>query len=106
MADSQVEKTELYGIKQIMDCCNNLELPHSESSVMTMINFEGLPARKIGGIWISDSNKIAEWRLKYIDDVKTAEPQDLTSDSQRLENIERMLSDIHLHLIASKGKRG
>lgn len=58
-------KTALYGIKAIRDCCRNLELPSSEASVMAMIIKFGLPAYKIGGIWIADQEAIAKWRHEY-----------------------------------------
>jgi hypothetical protein len=68
MADesSTRAKTALYGIKAIRDCCRKLELPSTEATVMAMIHESGLPAKKLGGIWISDAELIAEWRRKYV----------------------------------------
>lgn len=68
MADesSARTKTALYGIKAIRDCCRKLELPSTEATVMAMIHESGLPAKKLGGIWISDSELIAGWRRKYV----------------------------------------
>ena len=60
------DKNELGGFKAIQECCGRLGLPTSSASVLDMINFQGLPAKKIGGVWISDSELIAKWRKDYI----------------------------------------
>jgi len=65
------QKVKLSGIKEIQTCCGRLGLPTSVSSVISMINHDGFPAKKIGGIWISDMNLIEEWRLSYIKGVVT-----------------------------------
>jgi hypothetical protein len=67
------DKNELGGFKEIQDCCGRLGLPTSAASVLDMINFQGLPAKKIGGVWISDSELIAKWRKDYIEGVPMAE---------------------------------
>lgn len=59
-------KTQLGGFKEIQECCARLGLPSSQASVLDMINFQGLPARKIGGTWIADCGLIDEWRKEYI----------------------------------------
>ena len=59
-------KTQLCGIKAICSACRNLELPSSEPSVMSMIIHEYFPAKKIGGVWISDMDMITTWRQEQI----------------------------------------
>ena len=39
----------------------------SESTVLQLIRNMDFPARKIGGIWESDTEKIKEWRREMID---------------------------------------
>lgn len=60
------KKTELGGFKEIQECCARLGLPSSQASVLDMINFQDFPARKVGGVWISDSDLIEKWRKDYI----------------------------------------
>lgn len=39
----------------------------SESTVLMLIRTEGLPAHKIGGIWVSTKEKIKKWIDDQID---------------------------------------
>lgn len=38
----------------------------SENTLRRMVKKEGLPAKKIGGTWVSDKGKIDKWRLESI----------------------------------------
>lgn len=58
--------TALSGMTAIRDFCRSINLASSEASVISMIIQCGFPARKIGGIWESDKEKIVEWRKKYV----------------------------------------
>ncbi len=58
-------RTALCGIKQIRDYCRSRELPSSEASVMAMILDAGMPARKLGGTWVSDRLEIDRWIRDY-----------------------------------------
>ena len=61
-------KNELFGMKQIQECCSRLGLPSSEASVISMINLSGLPAKKIGGRWISNIASVERWRAGYVEE--------------------------------------
>ena len=52
----------LQGMKSI---CGVVGL--SESTVLMLIRTEGLPAEKIGGIWVSTQEKIKKWIDDKID---------------------------------------
>jgi len=60
------DKNKLCGIKEIQECCGSMWLPISPTSVMSMISLSGLPAKKLGGVWISDVEMIEKWRSGYI----------------------------------------
>ncbi len=67
MTVTAVEKKEnnstgLSGIDAICSFCRTISLPASKASVLQMIRDEGFPAKKIGGIWDSDSVAITDWR--------------------------------------------
>lgn len=76
-------KTELGGFKEIQECCARLGLPSSQASVLDMINFQGLPARKIGGTWIADAELITKWRKEYIEGRPVAGKQQQTKSKGR-----------------------
>ncbi len=59
-------ETFLAGMKSI---CAYFD--RSESTVLMLIRTEGFPARKIGGIWESDTIEIDKWRLNRINIKKT-----------------------------------
>ena len=52
----------LQGMKSICDVVGP-----SESTVLMLIRTEGLPAQKIGGIWVSTKEKIKKWIDDRID---------------------------------------
>jgi len=53
--------TELVGMKQI---CEHMR--RSETTVLALHRDMDLPMRKIGGVWESDTDLIAEWRRGLI----------------------------------------
>jgi hypothetical protein len=56
----------LSGMKAIQDQCRALNLPSSEATVLQMIRESGLPARKLGGIWMADQKAIIKWLEIYV----------------------------------------
>jgi hypothetical protein len=46
----------LVGMKEIQKCVNM-----SEDTVLTWIRQVGFPAKKVGGIWISETEAITRW---------------------------------------------
>lgn len=60
------ENTALSGMTAIRDFCKSISLASSEVTVIQYIQQFGFPARKLGGVWESDKNKIIEWRKKYV----------------------------------------
>ena len=56
----------LAGMKIIKEYCRAVNLPSSEAAVIQMIRDYGFPARKLGGIWISDRELIIAWVRSYI----------------------------------------
>ena len=52
---------QLSGMKQICEYINR-----SECTVLTLVRTEGFPAKKIGGIWESDTQLIDDWRRENI----------------------------------------
>lgn len=73
------DKNALGGFKEIQECCGRMGLPSSAASVLDMIKYQGLPAKKIGGTWISDSDLIEKWRKEYIE----GKPQDKKAQNGR-----------------------
>jgi hypothetical protein len=61
-----MEGTGLSGMKAIQEHCRILGLPASEVTVIQMIRQSGFPARKLGGIWLSDKERIQDWQKRYI----------------------------------------
>jgi hypothetical protein len=53
--------TVLCGMKAICEHCRSISLPSSESTIISMVRKDGFPAKKIGGIWISNADAIIEW---------------------------------------------
>jgi hypothetical protein len=53
--------TALSGMKEI---CNHFG--RSESTVLILIRDADFPATKIGGVWESDTELVAEWRKERI----------------------------------------
>jgi len=51
------------GLAENKDVCACVE--RSEPIVRKWIKNEGLPATKIGGVWISHNELIDEWRAKW-----------------------------------------
>lgn len=49
--------SQLSGMKQICEY-----IRRSECTVLSLVRTEGFPAKKIGGIWESDTELIDEWR--------------------------------------------
>ena len=52
---------ELEGMKAI---CNYVK--RSEATVLDWIRFMAFPAKKLGGIWVSDTELISDWKKKII----------------------------------------
>jgi len=52
----------LTGMKEIQKHMNL-----SEATILAWIRQENFPARKLGGIWISDTDVIDRWRIKTIE---------------------------------------
>jgi len=59
---------ELEGMKAI---CNHVK--RSESTVLDWIRFMGFPAKKLGGVWVSETSLISDWKKKIITSDKTKE---------------------------------
>jgi hypothetical protein len=55
--------TELEGMKQIC-----MHVKRSEATVLDWIRFMSFPAKKLGGIWVSDTDLIVIWKKKIISD--------------------------------------
>ena len=53
--------TVLCGMKAICEHCRSISLPSSESTVISMVKTSGFPAKKVGGIWISNADAIIAW---------------------------------------------
>ena len=53
--------THLSGMKAIADY-----IQRSEPTVIKLVSDFGFPARKIAGIWESDKQEIAAWRIRMI----------------------------------------
>jgi len=51
----------LCGVKEI-----SKYVGYSETTIMRWIFLEGLPAGKIGGSWVSDSDQIDKWWRKKV----------------------------------------
>jgi hypothetical protein len=60
--------TELVGMKEI---CGHMK--RSETTVLSLHRDMDFPMRKIGGVWESDTELIAEWRRGLIKNGQTAE---------------------------------
>lgn len=63
---------ELEGMKAI---CNHVK--RSESTVLDWIRFMGFPAKKLGGIWVSEAGLISDWKKKIIATGETQEKRPL-----------------------------
>ncbi len=59
-------ETTLSGMKAIQEHCRAVNLPSSEVTILQMIRESEFPARKLGGIWMSDAENIAKWLSGYI----------------------------------------
>lgn len=66
-AAKKLKTTALSGIDAICDYCRSVGLPASKVSVLQMIRDEYLPAKKLGGIWDSDSELIDKWRRNRLE---------------------------------------
>lgn len=55
------ETTALVGMSEIAAF-----MRRSEKTMLDLIRFEGFPAKKLGGIWESDTVLAAEWRRQRI----------------------------------------
>jgi hypothetical protein len=62
----------LTGMKEIQKHMNL-----SEATILAWIRRENFPARKLGGIWISDTVVIERWRIKKIEGVSPTEKRPL-----------------------------
>ena len=58
--------TALSGAKGIMDYCIAVGLPHTWVTILKLHYQEGFPLTKIGGIYESDKEVIAEWRKNKV----------------------------------------
>ena len=56
------EQTALSGIKSITAFCGSIGLPRTDVSILKLQREEGLPMKKLGGIWESDKQAIVDWR--------------------------------------------
>jgi len=57
----------LSGMKAITTCVKSIGLPAKDDTVLGYINNCGMPAKKLGGIWISKRSSIIKWALEYCD---------------------------------------
>ena len=80
------ENTALSGIKAIQTFCGSIGLKSSLVSVMDMIKYEGLPAKKLGGIWESDEELIIKWRKDRINGTATTKPETPTGEKKADKN--------------------
>jgi hypothetical protein len=69
------EHTALSGIKEITAFCGSIGLPRSDVSILKLHHEEGLPMKKLGGIWESDKDLIVEWRKRRINDMTVDKPE-------------------------------
>jgi hypothetical protein len=69
---------ELEGMKVICD-----HVKRSEATVLDWIRFMAFPAKKLGGIWVSDTELISDWKKKIItsDEAETKQPKNETKKS-------------------------
>jgi hypothetical protein len=51
----------LCGMKAICEHCRAISLPSSESTIISMVRQYGFPAKKVGGVWISNTDAIMDW---------------------------------------------
>jgi hypothetical protein len=58
---AEAKSTALVGMTEI-----SAYLRRSDKTTLDLIRGEGLPARKVGGIWESDTLLIDDWRRKRI----------------------------------------
>jgi hypothetical protein len=61
VGSTEVVMAELSGMKQIRDYFNR-----SEATILQLIRQDEFPARKIAGIWESDTEEIDTWRKRQI----------------------------------------
>ena len=61
MTAAEIKAAELNGMKEICSFAG-----YSESTILGWIRDLGFPAKKLGGVWISDGHEIAEWRKAYL----------------------------------------
>jgi hypothetical protein len=75
-------ETTLSGMKAIQDHCRAINLPSSEATVLQMIRESGFPARKLGGIWVADTEMIGKWVKIFTSGEKAA----ATSSKKKKQN--------------------
>ena len=77
--------TTLSGMKAIQDHCRAKNLPSSEATVLQMIRESGFPARKLGGIWVANTEIIETWVKKYTagEDPAAAKPKKKKGNGRR-----------------------
>lgn len=67
----------LSGMKAITTCVKSIGLPAKDDTVLGYIVNCGMPAKKLGGIWISKRSSIVNWALAYCDsDLKGTVPEE------------------------------
>ena len=67
----------LSGMKEITTCVRSIGLPSKDDTVLGYIINCGMPAKKLGGIWISRRSSIIKWALEYCDpDKKVTFPEE------------------------------
>lgn len=70
----------LSGMKAITTCVKSIGLPAKDDTVLGYIVNCGMPAKKLGGIWISKRSSIVKWALEYCDqDTKGTVPEEKQS---------------------------
>jgi hypothetical protein len=52
------------GLKGMKQICSHVNM--SETTVLKLIRSTGLPAKKIGGQWISDIMLLEQWRINIL----------------------------------------
>jgi hypothetical protein len=68
----------LMGMKDIQKQVNM-----SEATVLAWIRNEGFPARKVGGVWVSETETINRWFAKIVGDSQSPQTEKQNKDKKR-----------------------